>query len=44
MNFEFLMELTEGKIFKIMADVTDQLLSKRMDTIVQQGMNSLRYS
>jgi len=31
------MDATDGKIFKIMADVTDKLLSKRMDIIVQQG-------
>lgn len=37
MNFEFLMELTQGKIFRIMADVSEKLLSKRMDIIVQQG-------
>ena len=36
---KFLMEATDGKIFKIMADVTDKLLSKRMDIVVEQGMN-----
>jgi hypothetical protein len=37
MNFQFLLDATNGQIFKIMADVTDKLLSKRMDIIVQQG-------
>lgn len=37
MNFEFLMKATDGKIFKIMADVIEKLLSKRMDIVVQQS-------
>lgn len=37
MNLEFLLSATDGKLFKIMADMTDKLLSKRMDIIVQQG-------
>ena len=43
MNFEFLLSATDGKIFKIMADVTDKLLSKRMDIIVQQGTHHAFY-
>ena len=39
MNMKFLMDVTDGKVFKIMADVTEKLLSKRMDIVVQQGMN-----
>jgi hypothetical protein len=37
MNFEFLLTATDGKIFKIMADMTDKLLSKRMDIVMPQG-------
>lgn len=37
MNYEFLMDATDGKIFKVMAELTDKLLSKRMDIVVQQG-------
>jgi hypothetical protein len=37
MNMQFLLDMTNGTIFKVMADVTDGLLSKRMDIIVQQG-------
>ena len=37
MNFNFIMTATDGKFFKIVADVTDKLLSKRMDIVVQQG-------
>ncbi|OAA38539.1 cytochrome P450 [Metarhizium rileyi] len=36
MNFDFLMTATDSKIFKIMAEVTSELLSKRMDIVVQQ--------
>lgn len=41
MNFEFIMSATNGEFLKIMADVTDKLLSKRMDLIVQQGRHVL---
>ena len=37
MNMQFLMDMTDSKIFSIMADVTDKLLAKRMDIVVQQG-------
>lgn len=36
MNMQFLLDATQGKIFKIMADVTSALLSKRMDVVVLQ--------
>lgn len=37
MNMEFLMNWTNGTIFKDMAVLTDGLLSKRMNTVVKQG-------
>lgn len=40
MNMQFLLDATNGKIFKIMADVTSGLLSKRMDIIVKQGKST----
>lgn len=43
MNMQFLLDATNGKIFKIMADVTSGLLSKRMDVVVPQGISSKHY-
>lgn len=37
MNMKFLLDATDGKIFKIMAEVTSSLVSKRMDMVVSQG-------
>ncbi|KAJ5249009.1 cytochrome P450 [Penicillium chermesinum] len=36
MNMEFLMNMTQGRVFKTMADVTSGLLGKRMDIVVKQ--------
>lgn len=37
LNLNMLLWIADGKFFKIVGEIVEELLSKRIDTVVQQG-------